>query len=168
MTGIRVGVIQHAHINVFLHFLKISGRWMSKKKVPKYKNVSGFLYGFVVFGFFLSLWQAKMQCWARLQRKSPGCLCATSGIVWGKKSCTKPVWDENCCSHKTASCSTGQHSRLEGSSPPPQMLFFTVNKQFSEQHDPSSAGSCLSWFQLPIIQAWLNSESMSEALHQQQ
>lgn len=43
MTGIRVGVIPYAHINASLHSLKISGMWMSRKKVPKYKDVSGFL-----------------------------------------------------------------------------------------------------------------------------
>lgn len=48
MTGTRVGVITHAHINAFLHFLKISGRWMTIKKVPKYKNVCVFLYRLVV------------------------------------------------------------------------------------------------------------------------
>lgn len=64
--------------------------------------------------------------------------------------------------------SIGQCSCLDVSSAPPQMLFFTVNGQFRDKHHPSSAGSCLGWFQLPIIQAWLSSESVSEGLQQQQ
>lgn len=121
--------------------------------------------------FFNFFWvYDKLRCSAGhvLTTSSQSVFVLPQGESGGKKSLPKPLWDKTWCSLKTVSGSSGQYSCLDGRSAPPQMLSFTVNGQFREKHDPLSASSCLNWFQLPIIQAWLSSESMSEALQQQQ
>lgn len=102
---------------------------------------------------------------------SSGCLCAASRVVWRKKSCRNTQrlgkqLEMKLYVCETSSCSLPRSS-LEGRSAPLQVLFFTVHDRFSQQCDPSSAGSCLSSFQLPVIQAWLSSEGMSEMFKQQ-
>lgn len=118
-------------------------------------------------------WQAEVHHGACHQHKPPGCLCAASSMVWGKKSCRNTQrlgkqLEMKLYMFVKLRAARYQRSCLEGRSAPPQVLFFTVHNRFSQQRDPSSAGSCLSSFQLPVIPAWLSSESMSEMFKQQQ
>lgn len=172
MTGTRVGAITHAHINAFLHFLKISGRWMTKERKSLSIKMSVFScigWLFLLFYFILFLVSDRLRCITAHVIRLP--LCSfKSGLEEEELQKHSKAWeaagDETLHVCETSSCSLPRSS-LEGRSAPLQVLFFTVHDRFSQQCDPSSAGSCLSSFQLPVIQAWLSSEGMSEMFKQQ-